>query len=144
MWKKWKAGLGNGFFLTFLMVPQIYWGVTPLWRPAGSSSEWGQIQILVPCKALVKSVLVWNLALHNTATFLLEGKDCALGQDMLASHRCQCLCQHNQRASPLHSHPHCTVQALGFYFWPGVPFLNHSSLHGQSAPFVPFLKHKSA
>lgn len=141
-----KRDTGNGFFLICLALPQIYYGkgVTHLWRPAGSISEWGQIQIQVSFGAPVKSVLAWNLAPHNTSTFLLEGRDCALGQDMLASCTCQCLCQHYKIASLLRSHPHCTVRALCFHLWPGLPFPNQPSLHSQSTLCLKFFKASSS
>lgn len=112
-WKKWKVGRWK-WLLPYLFdaPPNLLWEKES--HLSGDQQAEAQCEVRFKFWSPVKSALVWNLALHNTSTFLLEGKDWALGQDMLALCRYLCLCQHYQRASPPCSHPHCTVQVSWF------------------------------
>lgn len=117
-----KQDTGNGFSISVCSTPKSTRGegVTHPWRLVGKQLRVrSDLHWAFWWSSHEDITLIWNLAPHNTSFFPLEGKDFALGQDMLA------LCNANAYinttiwtllSTGLSSHLHCTVQPLVFTF----------------------------
>lgn len=114
-------------------------GGTRAWRPVGSSSKWGHIQIEVFAEDPIR--MYFGLKFDFTQCISLSPRRqrlCNRPRYAGITRRLMSISTlPNSRSPP--SYPYSTVQAFGFYLWPGLPILSQP-LHFHQ---VLFLKHTS-